>query len=562
MTRLLSTAAGPRRTGLLALVILLLVGALYLPWLGSTALVHEETRRAVIARNMMESGEYLVPELAERIYLAKPPAFNWMIAAASAPGAEVTEFSARLPSVVALGLTAVFMVVTVGRRLGAPGQWLLGLSIPFTGEFMHKAVLAEIDVAFALLVTASLWGWFELDQRGRRGPALWLPPALLVALAFLTKREPALVFYYLALGGYLLHQRRPLELLRPPHLMAAAVTLGVIGAWMALMAAHVGGLGPLLQDLEEEVLERGLSSDAADYLAHFATYPLEILGAALPFSVLLLPLAWRDVRRAAYERHGRILVFAAIAVSINLPIYWLRADSNVRYFLPMFPTLLVICAVVFDVFAARAAQLPAGARRVFHGSGWALLGAGIVLAAAGLVLSLPGAAPGVAGPLVPAPLMAAFCAGALGTALWLGWRHRRSATVLVLAGGLGFGLLFRLLTLGYVVPHQARELAEHENVPGILADIRARLPPDIGAVQALGSMPHALWFYDRDDLVVPAARMERSGDIASEYLLVHASNVERLEALGEPVERIAHLAYADGDFILARLQGSRDRSPR
>lgn len=557
MKRLLLHSNAPHRTGLLALLVVLLVGALYLPWLGHTALVHEETRRAVIARTMMDSGDYLVPQLAERIYLAKPPIFNWTIAAASAPVGEVTEFTARLPSVIALGLTALLLVFTVGRRLGPPGQWLLGLSVPLTGELMHKAVLAEIDLVFTLLVTASLWVWFELDQRGRRGLALWLPPALLVAAAFLTKREPGLVFYYLAIGGYLLHQRRLFELFRPAHLVAASVTLALIGSWIALMAARVGGPGPLVANLQEQVLERGISSDAVDYLVHFATYPLEVLGAALPFSVLLLPLAWRGVRRAVRERHGRIASFALIAVLINLPIYWLRADSAVRYFLPMFPTLLVLCAVVFDVFAARTADLPVAARRTLHGAGIGLLVLCGVFAAAGLVLALPGAFPDVAGPLLPAPLMGALCAVALAGGAWLAWSRRRDALVLVLAGTLGFGVLFRILTLGYVVPQEARELAQEEDVPGILASIRERLPDDVEAVQALGSMPHAIWFYDRQDLIVPEARMERRGRAASAYALVHAPNRERLEALGARVERIARLPYADGDFILVRIEGAK-----
>ena len=539
------------RPALLALLIVLAIAALYLPWLGHTDLVHEETRRAVVARNMVDSGDYLVPELAERIYLAKPPVFNWMILAASAPSGAITEFTARLPSVVSLGLLALFMVFTVGRRLSAPARWLLGLSIPFTGELMHKAVLAEIDVAFTLLVTACLWGWFELDERGRRGLALWLPPAVLLAVAFLTKREPALVFYYFAIGGYLLYQRRLTELFRPPHLASAAVTVGLIGAWLALVAGRTG-VDRLWENLRHEVLGRGITTSAADYAAHFATYPLEILGAALPFSPLLLLLAWPGVRRAVHDRFGRVFVFAVIAVLINLPIYWLRADANVRYFLPMFPTLLLLAAMVFDRFVERPGELPARARALFHGIGFLVLALAAVLAAAGLVLAVPGLFPDVAGPIMPATVMGGLCLGALAGAAWLLAVHRRRAAVVVFAATLGFGALFRLLTLGYVVPHQAREIARTEDMDRILGQIRQQLPPDVEQVQALGWIPHAVWFYDRADLVVPEARYERTGEMASRYLLVRVFNEDRLAALDGRVVRLARIPYADGDFILAR----------
>ncbi|MDZ7828829.1 MAG: hypothetical protein U5K33_04845 [Halofilum sp. (in: g-proteobacteria)] len=156
------------RPGTVAILLVLLVAALYLPWLGYTDLMHEETRRAVIARTMMESGDYLVPMLGERIYLNKPPLFNWMIVATSLPVGTVTEWTARLATFASLALLAATMVLTAGHRLGTPARWLLGIGTVVTGEVMHKAVLANVDIDLHVLRQRQP---VDLVRAGRPRPA-------------------------------------------------------------------------------------------------------------------------------------------------------------------------------------------------------------------------------------------------------------------------------------------------------------------------------------------------------------------------------------------------------
>lgn len=541
------------RPGVLALALVLLTAALYLPWLGYNDLMHEETRRAVIARTMMESGEYLVPMLGERVYLNKPPLFNWMIVATSLPAGTVTEFTARLATVISLAALALVMVFTAGRRLGKPARWLLGVGVIVTGELMHKGVLGNLDVAFTLMVSASLWTWYTLDERGHRGLALWLPPAVLVAAAFLVKREPALVFYYLGIGAFLLTQRRFLELFRPAHLCAAAVTIGLIALWLVPVISRTS-LDAVLVNLNEEVLSRGLSPTFGDYVEHFLRYPLEIVVAALPTSVLLLALAWPSVRRAVHRRHGRLFAFAAIVTLINLPIYWLRADVAVRYFLPMFPTLVALAAMVFDTLVVERDAWPRGARRALYGLAGFLAVIAAGFCGAMIVLSLPGAFPDIAGPIMPWPVMAAI---GLATLVALGYplvRHRRDPAVVAFVAIIGFGVAMRLVEIGFRIPHEAaRIVEEHDDVPALLASIRSHLPEDVEHVQSFGGMPHAIWFYDREGLVVPEARWERNGQPASPYLLVWDPRRDRLEMLERVVEPVARFRYQDGDFTLMRL---------
>jgi len=548
-----SLAKGHARTGLLCLLLTAIVLALYLPWLGHTDLMHEETRRAVIARTMMATGNYFVPMLAEEIYLSKPPLFNWMIVATSLPVGTVTEWTARLPTVISLAVLAVTMVLTAGRHLSRPAQWLLGLATIVTGEVMNKALLGNVDVAFTMLVSASLWVWYTLDERGYRGLSLWLAPAVLVAAAFLVKREPALVFYYLGVGGFLVTQRRWRELFQPPHLIAAAVTLALASLWLGPIIASVG-LDAVVANFEDQVVERGVSSQLVDYATHIVRYPLEILVAALPSALLLVPLAWPSIRKAVHRHHGRLFVFATVVVLVNLPIYWFRADAAVRYFLPMMPTMVALAAMVFDTLRAEPQRWPVGARRTLAvltliPGALALVFAGVMIAA-----SVPGAFPDIAGPVVPWPAMMAFGLATLAAIGYPVMRYRRDLPVVVFVAIVGAGIAGRVMMLGFYPAYEAERIqADNDDVPAILERVRAELPDDIERVQAIGRIHHAFWFYDRDDLIVPVARMARGHAPASPYLLVWSEAGVDPQWRDLETERVARIPYEDGAIRLLRL---------
>lgn len=536
------------------MVLALLVALLYLPYLGQKDLVHEEPRRAVVAQNMMESGDYLVPRFAGRTYLNKPPLFNWLIAAASAPSGKVTELTARLPSVVALAALAIFMVWVTRSFLPPPGQWFLGLAMVLAPELMHKAVLAEIEIVFTLLVSASLWLWFELDRRGARGLWLWLPPAVLVSLAFLTKREPGLIFYYLGIGGYLLLRGRWRELFSPAQIGSAALVVAVVLGYAALLAAHTSW-SAIAANIQQEVLARDLQSSAVDYLITPVTYPLELLAATLPFSILLIALVSRPVRASVVDRFGEACVFAAVVVLINLPIYLAQGNAaKVRYFLPMLPTLLVLCAMVYQHYGEAVRDWRAAARRFVAGAAGLFLVVAVALAAASAGFALPWLLPPIPGPLLPVSATLSIALLVLIAAAVI-WRLRAARpAAFVLAAFVAAGLGYRWVELNYILPSDLATIRTEENSPKVLASIREALPDDVRRIQALGVMPVSFWYYDRRGLLAPPVHLEREGRPVSPYVLVSAAERELITEAGRPAEILARFPYKSRTFMLVRLE--------
>src|SRR5207248_897606 len=99
----------------------------YLPGLTTQGLANwQESQRALVAREMQSRGEWIVPTVEGRPYLAKPPMIYWcQIAIARARGAVSGEFELRL-TVALAGWAGVLATYLVGRRMLAARAGVLG----------------------------------------------------------------------------------------------------------------------------------------------------------------------------------------------------------------------------------------------------------------------------------------------------------------------------------------------------------------------------------------------------------------------------------------------------
>jgi 4-amino-4-deoxy-L-arabinose transferase-like glycosyltransferase len=375
---------------------------------------------------------------------------------------------------------------------------------------------------------------------------LWLPALLLVTLAFLAKREPAVVFFYLGVGSYLLLQGRWRELLSRGHILAGLLAALLVVAWLATLAYRTGWEA-LWRSLVQEVLQRGDRGDWGRYLGHVLTYPFQVLGATLPFSLLLLPLAGGSLRRALQARHGNAAVFAATAVLANLPLYWLKGDLAVRYFMPMFPFLALLAAMSFETLTAQ----PNAAGRWQRSLAWLarvlywLLPLLVLLFAATTLLPL--VRPALDRPW-PWPLILGL-AGVAGLAVWrlYGWGRARPLAWLLPAMLLGT-LLVRGLYFTVYLPVKAQSLAQQQNARAIAAELVRRVPPG-RPLYVSPRIPSAVWFYAPRGLLVPAGDggLLQEGD----FLLRHDA-VAALSGLAaeRQLAPLARFRYENDDLSL------------
>ncbi|WP_246169804.1 ArnT family glycosyltransferase [Thermosulfuriphilus ammonigenes] len=128
----------------------------------------DETRYAEVAREMLVSGEYLIPQRDFRPHLTKPPLTYWALAASMKILGQ-NEWAVRLPNALAFALTA-FVVGLIGEALwGRRGLWA-GV-IYATSLFPFAAAnIVTTDTLLVLWETAAAWAFVKgyLSQRAER----------------------------------------------------------------------------------------------------------------------------------------------------------------------------------------------------------------------------------------------------------------------------------------------------------------------------------------------------------------------------------------------------------
>src|SRR5205814_9241237 len=160
-----------------ALAIVLLVWAVvYLPALGGLAIKGEEGRRVWPAVPMLKTGDYVVPQVGSRAYFLKPPLVNWLVAGSFKFFRARNEWTARLPSSLAVLAVAIAFVTVARMSLGPTGSLAAALIWLTNIGMIVKGRLIEIEGLYVSLSGLAIIFW----------------------LSCCTQRTPAWVFWSLA----------------------------------------------------------------------------------------------------------------------------------------------------------------------------------------------------------------------------------------------------------------------------------------------------------------------------------------------------------------------------
>jgi 4-amino-4-deoxy-L-arabinose transferase-like glycosyltransferase len=165
--------------------------------------------QAQIARNMLDSGDWVSAHLDGIAYLEKAPLKYWLIAICFKVFG-IHDWAARIPIAVSVILLCLVTARFARWGLGERAGLYAGL-IPSTcvGVFLFTRVLIP-DIVLTLTITVSMWAFLRLLDREEKRPALWAMTFWAsMALGLLLKSLIAAVFpvaaglLYLATSGQL-----------------------------------------------------------------------------------------------------------------------------------------------------------------------------------------------------------------------------------------------------------------------------------------------------------------------------------------------------------------------
>lgn len=300
----------------------------------------EEPRRALVAMEMAERGNWWVPFQLGEFYYNKPPVFNWMLLLFAKIFGGFSEFAQRLPTVLSLlgigGLIYAYGKRYVNAQLGVVSAFLFVIS---GGILFFFATLGEIDIFYTLITLAGILPIYSLYRQGKFYQ-LFALVYFFGAIGTLTKGLSSILFIGFSLLGWFLYKRDFKRLFHLPHFAGIGIFILIVGGYLFIYSQYneLGGYLETLwgQSSERTVIDQGF----APLLGHLVNFPLDLIKDTLPGSLLLLFAVRKDFWQTI--RRNEFLTFAVVMFVANILIYWVSPGAKQRYIYPLYPFFLMV----------------------------------------------------------------------------------------------------------------------------------------------------------------------------------------------------------------------------
>ena len=301
----------------------------------------DEPRFALIVRDMVATGDWLLPRVGGDVYGDKPPLFFWIMGACLLITGSL-RIAFLLPSAVA-GLACVLLIYDLGRRLWNREAGLAAaLALLLTVQFVWQVRQGQIDATLLFWVVLALyglvrhlllgpaWGWYAIGWAAAGFGVItkgvgFLP--LLLLIPFTVMRGPRW----------------------SPRMQGKSVALWLIGpvafvlavsTWLVpmLLAANAD---PTFAAYRDEILFRQTVARYTDAWHHrepFWYFIVEVIPGLWQPLTLLLPWLvpqWRKAWQAGDLRVGLLLVWAVLV----LLFFSFSSGKRGIYILPALPAL-------------------------------------------------------------------------------------------------------------------------------------------------------------------------------------------------------------------------------
>lgn len=323
-----------------------------------------EPREAIVSLSMLKYGNWILPVNNGIDIAYKPPLLHWLIASISYIYGEVTPFTSRMPSAIALIAMIIASYFFFAKRKDAMTAFITGI-ITLTCFEVHRAgTSCRVDMLLSALMVIALYQLHKWGEKDMKGIPFW--GILAMSGAFLTKGPvgillPCLVeFVYLLIRGA-----------KPLKLIGIFVFIGLSSCILPALwyfAAYRQGGDKFLELIYEENVLRflGKMSYAShekpayyNFITLIAGYvPYTLLVVISLFTIKYKPLNikgfkwWSELKAKVLEMDSAHL-FSLLSIVIIFIFYCIPKSKRSVYLLPIYPFIAFFLAEYIIYLAKR-----------------------------------------------------------------------------------------------------------------------------------------------------------------------------------------------------------------
>lgn len=316
-------------------ILLLMSWIFFFYGLGSYSLKEpDEGRYAEIPREMLESGDFVVPRLNYVRYFEKPPLYYWAVAV-SYKIFGVSEWSYRIPCALSAFLCVVLLYLLSRRWFSERVAFFSSMILASSFGFFSMARIVTLDMFFTFWLSCCLF-FFYGYYRDRKPFFIYLF-YICLALATLTKGIVVIVLMVITIIFFLFTDKRLSFLKEMKPVKGTAVYLAITLPWFIAISLR-----------EKEFLYFFFIDQ---HFLRFFTSKHNRTGSILYFFPVLLwgLFPWSFfLPRAAINIWKRKEVRLFLIWSVVVFVFFSLSSSKMSpYILPIFPSLALILGTLF-----------------------------------------------------------------------------------------------------------------------------------------------------------------------------------------------------------------------
>ncbi|MDD5008346.1 MAG: glycosyltransferase family 39 protein [Syntrophorhabdaceae bacterium] len=340
------------RDRLMLIILVILSCILLFPGLSIRSLWGSEGRWAVVAREMIQSGNYFLPTINGEVYFDKPLFSYWAIIPFALKGG-VTETAARMPGVLA-GIMTIVLVFVMGRALfGSAAGFLAGMTLLTSFMFIFWTRTASGEIFNLLGIWCMLWIFLSGGYAGRRGYLVMLycvgalvafckgPVAPAVAFLVMVVTGAFNIFAELKKEGLARGRIRTSVLFEFRWILSRQGIVGVcagavlFAVILFLPVMATGSWDSVMLMWRENVLR---FVRPFDHIEPPYAYVKHTLVFFLPWTLLLIASVWQ-MHGKEYDRQYRWIIISAATIFL---FFTISGSRRSYYILPLVPALALI----------------------------------------------------------------------------------------------------------------------------------------------------------------------------------------------------------------------------
>jgi 4-amino-4-deoxy-L-arabinose transferase len=447
-------------------------------------IVPDEVRYAEIPREMIATGDWIVPRLNGLYYFEKPVLGYWITAASMLTFGE-NPFAVRFPSAMAAGLSALMVALLVGKATRDGTSSIVASLIFLTcAEVAGTGVFSVLDGMLAAFLTMAMTTFYFAAQspRGsfREGSFLTLF-GIGCGLAFLTKGFLAFAVPVVVIVPYMIWSGRWRDLF-PMSVIPVIAAVVVCLPWA--LAVHHKAPDYWNYFFWQEHVKRFMAEDA-QHQAPFWTYLAAFPVAAMPWSALI-PTSVMGMDRSL--RQTPLVRYALCWFVFPLLFFSAASGKLLTYILPCFAPFAILMSQGLGAYLV---GLPCRGAK----SGITIL---LILFTVVIVALVVIQATGIGGFIPYTHAWKAMIAGiSLAGLVFCLYRALKQVLFFRTLMYVALGMMFFLTVIQWTLPD---DTIEHKAPGDLLIRNADRVTPETVLVSLEDPLRAVCWYYRRSDV--------------------------------------------------------------